>query len=432
MKCNMISNQIDFSVQGGLTFPLPHMLKVRQKFPTDEVADIVGATRNTIEMLKLKNLMGKRIAIAVGSRRIANLEDILRTSVRCLKEYGAIPFIVPAMGSHGQATAEGQRQLLADLGITEEKVDAPIISSMDVIKIGEIEGGYPVYCDRLAAQADGIVICGRIKTHTSIKGTVESGLCKMMVVGLGKHIGATCFHQHGYHRLAEILLKGAEMFLKNTNILFGIGIVENAFDRVMRVEAIAPDLLIEREAELLLEAKRNMPRFLLDEIDVLIIQRMGKDISGAGMDPNITGRAVTPLPLKALLPIKCIVVLDITEASHGNATGIGGADITTKHVVNKIDFNAMYTNIITSRAFAAAKLPIILNNDEEAIRVAIKCISSYHPEDVKVVRILDTLHMTEIEVSDNYFSTLCNNENFEILGKSELRFNRFGRLVYER
>lgn len=425
----MIPDQIRFSIQGGLGFPLPKMIKVRQKFPADEVADIAATTRDTIEALKLGNLSGKRIAITAGSRKIANLEKILRATVCCLKEHGAVPFIVPAMGSHGQATAEGQQQLLADLGIIEERVDAPIISSMDVVKIGELEGGYPIYCDRVAAQADGIVVCGRIKPHTSIKGIVESGLCKMMVVGLGKHTGAACFHRQGYHRLAEILPKSAEVFLKNTNILFGLGIVENAFDRTMRVEAIAPERLIEREAELLEEAKRNMPRFLLDEIDVLIIQRIGKDISGAGMDPNITGRAVTPLPMKAPIPIKCIVVLDITESSHGNATGIGGADITTKRVVEKIDFNAMYTNVMTSGALVAARLPVILNNDEEAVRVAIKCTPRERIEDVKVVRILDTLHMTEIEVSENYLPALCGNDRFEILGESALRFDERGSLI---
>jgi hypothetical protein len=425
----MIPDQVQFLIEGGLNFPLPKMIKVRQKFPADEVADVIAATRDEIKKLNLGDLSNKRIAITAGSRKIANIEKILRTIVHCLKEHGAVPFIVPAMGSHGKATAEGQERLLADIGITEERVGAPIISSMDVVKIGELRAGYPIYCDCVVAQADGVVVCGRIKPHTSIKGVVESGLCKMMVVGLGKHTGATCFHRQGYCQLAEILPKSAEVFLRSINILFGLGIVENAFDRTMRIEAITPEHLIERETALLKEAKQNMPRFLLDKIDVLIVQRIGKDISGAGMDPNITGRTVTPLLMKAPTLIKYIVVLDVTELSHGNATGIGGADITTKRVVKKIDFNAMYTNVIASGALLAAKLPVILNNDEEAIRVAIKCASREHIKDVTVVRILDTLHMTEIEVSENYLPTLYDNDRFEILGESALRFNECGDLI---
>lgn len=300
---------------------------------------------------------------------------------------------------------------------------------MDVVKIGEILCGYPIYCDRKAMEADGIVVCGRIKPHTSIKGTVESGLCKMMVVGLGKHSGATCFHRQGYHKLAELLPRGAKLFLEKANILFGLGIIENAFDSTLRVEAITPEGIIEREVELLEEAKQNMPQFLLDEIDVLIIQRIGKDISGAGMDPNITGRTITPLSMKVPIPIKCIVALDITDASKGNATGIGGVDITTRHLIKKIDFKAMYTNVMTSGALAAAKLPIILNSDEEAIRAAIRCAPREKIEDVKIVYIQDTLHMTEIDISNNYFPLLSNNNNLEFVGESELKFNEYGSLI---
>jgi len=424
----VIPKKISYSIQGGICFPLPKMIKVRQNFPADEVEDIMDNTRKTIESINLGNLTGKRIAITAGSRKITNLANIIRSTVRCLRDRGAMPFIVPAMGSHGQATAEGQLQLLSKLGITEEKVGAPIISSMDVVKIGELNGGYPIYCDSVAAQADGIVVCNRIKPHTSIKGTVESGLCKMMVVGLGKHAGATCFHRQGYHKLAKILLESAHVFLKNANVLFGLGIVENAYDRTLHVEAILPDLLIKRESELLIKAKDNMPQFLLPEIDVLIIRQIGKDISGAGMDPNITGRAITPLPMKSQIPIRNIVVLDITEASQGNATGIGGADITTKEVIEKNDFNAMYTNVMTSGALRAARLPIILNNDNEAIRVAIKCTPRERIEDVKVVCIQDTLHMTDILVSENYLPYIKKNERFKILGEERLQFDKFGRL----
>lgn len=426
----MISKKIQFSIEGGLDFSFPKMVKVHQKFSNTELTDITKATRNTLEALHLKNLAGKKIAITAGSRKIANLVEILKTTVCYLRELGTSPFIVPAMGSHGGATEEGQRQLLSDLGITEQSVNAPIISSMNVIQIGVLEGGYPIFCDQVAAEADGIVVCGRIKPHTSISGEIESGLCKMMVVGLGKHKGATCFHRQGYDKLVKILPESARIFLKNTKILFGLGILENAFDHTLKVEAVFPQNLIEREAALLEYAKQNMPRFLLDEIDVLIVDQIGKDISGAGMDPNITGRAITPLPVKTSIQIKNVVVLDITAASHGNATGIGGADITTKQVIDKINFNSMYTNVMTSGALVAAKLPVILNNDEEAIRVALRCTPRENIKDVKIVRIKDTLHLTDIEVSENYLPMILNNDRFEILMKGiSFQFDKHGMLL---
>lgn len=426
----MVPATIQFSIQGGLDFSLPKMLKVRQKFSQTKLDDIAKATRQTIEALRLRDLTGKRIAITAGSRKIANLVEILHTTVGYLRELGANPYIVPAMGSHGGATAEGQLQLLADLGITERSVNAPIVSSMNAVQIGVLAGGCPVFCDQAAAAADGIVVCGRIKPHTSIKGELESGLCKMMVVGLGKHQGATCFHRQGYHKLAEILPESGNVFLNNTKILFGLGIVENAFDHTLKIEAVLPQNLIETEAALLEYAKQNMPRFLLDEIDVLIVDQIGKDISGAGMDPNITGRAVTPLPVKTPARIKNIVVLDITDASHGNATGIGGADITTKQVIDKIDFNSMYTNVMTSGALIAAKLPVILNNDKEAIGVALRCTPREHIADVKVVRIKDTLHLTDIEVSENYLPQIAADNRFELLMPgASFQFDRLGRLL---
>lgn len=420
----MLPNRILFSIQGGLDFALPKMARVRQLFPRSDLSDVCAETRRTIEALNLGDLGGKHIALTAGSRKITNLPEILRTTAEYLRTLGAIPFVVPAMGSHGGATAEGQVTLLRELGITEESVGIPIRSSMDVVQIATTEGNHPVFCDKLAAEADGIVVCGRIKPHTSINGEIESGLCKMMIVGLGKHRGATSFHRQGYHRLAQILPADAEAFLKNANILFGLGIVEDAADQTLKIEAIRPGELIEREKSLLAYAKRMMPRLLLSEIDVLIVDRIGKDISGAGMDPNVTGRSITPLPVKIDTDIKSIVVLDITDASHGNATGIGGADITTKRAVEKIDFAAMYTNVFTSGALGAARIPVVLDTDEEAIRVAMKCIPKGNIRDVRIVRIKDTLHLTDIEVSENYLPEISDDSRFAIktLGM-DLRFD---------
>ena len=426
----MIPERIEFSLEGGMDFPLPRMVKVRQKFDNAAIGDIAKATRAAIEAVPLPDLAGRCIALTAGSRQIPNLAEILKTTSACLKERGAMPFIVPAMGSHGGATAKGQAQMLEGYGITEESVGMPILSSMETVQIGMLANGYPVYCDKYAAEADYIAVIGRIKPHTSISGDIESGLCKMMVVGLGKHAGATSFHRQGYDKLAEILPEGAQVFLSRGNILFGLGIVENAFDTTMRIEAVPPQALIEQEKKLLALAKENMPRLLLDKIDVLIIDRIGKDVSGAGMDPNVTGRVIAPVPVKIGTDIKLIAVLDVTPASHGNATGIGGADITTKEVIKKIDFQATYTNVFTSGALMAAKLPVIVNSDEEAIRVCLRCAPCEKVENVRVVRIRDTLHLSEIEVSENYLPALSTDMRFEVLSKGkELCFDTDGRII---
>ena len=397
---------IPICVQGGMDFPLPPLMRVKQKFSADRVENIGQTVRRELKKLDGVELFGKRIAITAGSRRIANLPEILRETVCYLRSKGAEPFIVPAMGSHAGATAAGQADFLRGLGLGEKELGAPIVSEMETVPLGTLAGGYTVYCDKNAFGADGIIVCGRIKPHTSIRGKVESGLCKMMVVGLGKHCGATSFHRQGYFNLAEILPAGGALFLEKAPVLCGLGIVENAYDQTARIEVIPPERLIEREEQLLNLARSLMPRFLLDEIDVLVVDQLGKDISGAGMDPNITGRTITPLPMEAPVRIGSIVALHLTKVSHGNATGIGGAEFTTKQFIREIDFGQTYTNVLTSGAVIAAQLPLILKNDEEAIRAALRCAPRPGIDEVKTVRILDTLHMGEILVSENYLPYL--------------------------
>lgn len=421
--------KVNFSIQSGLDFPLPKMLKVKQHFEDEHIDDISEVTLKTLQSLNLPELAGKRIAITAGSRGIANFPLILKIIVDFLNQKGAEPFIIPAMGSHGGATAEGQQKMLHNLGISEDTIGAPIVSNMEVEQLGQLPNGYPVYFSKTAIEADGVIVCNRIKPHTSIRGIVESGLCKMLVVGLGKHLGATAFHRQGYHKLAEILPQGAKVLLEKANVLFGLGIVENAFDETVCIEAIPTTELIKRESELLNLARKSMPQFFLDEIDVLIVERIGKDISGAGMDPNITGRAITPLPMSAPVPINCIVVLNLTEASHGNATGIGGADIITRQLVEKINFGDTYTNVLTSGALIAARLPIVLGNDWEAVRAAIRCAPREHLRDVKIVRILDTLHLSDIQVSENYLPLVQQDPHIELNGESSLSFDMDGRLL---
>lgn len=421
---------IPLKIQGNMEDCLPPMLRVRQNFPGRGIQDVKRAVLDTLMRLPLGNIKGKRIAITAGSRRIANLPLILKILGEYLYSLGASPFIVPAMGSHGEATADGQAEVLKNLGITEESTGMDIVSDMETVCLGITDGGCRIYCGKTAAEADGIVVCGRIKPHTSINGIVESGLCKMMVVGLGKHKGAAEFHSQGYSRLADILPEGGRMFLRKAPVLFGLGIVENARDETMVIEAMMPGRLLEREADLLQLARQNMPRFLVDEIDVLIVDQLGKDISGGGMDPNITGRAITPLPRTPSVPIHCIVVLDITGPSHGNANGIGAADLTTCRVAESINFNAMYTNILTSGAYMAAKLPVILKDDETAIRAAACCTPKRGKKYVKMVHIRDTLHLSEIEVSDNYLEEIKRKNRIEVLSEpKQLRFDGDGRIV---
>lgn len=425
----MTFESIKFSVQGGLDFSLPEMLRIRQHFDSSHISDPAHETRIALEALQLPCLRGKKIGITAGSRRIANLPVVLGAVGQFLREAGAQPVIIPAMGSHGGASADGQTQLLANLGITEQTAGMPIESCMETEKIGVLPNGFPVWCSKTALSCDGILVCGRVKPHTSIRGQVESGLCKMMAVGLGKHRGAAEFHRQGYTHLAELLPQIGQVFLDSGKIIGGLALIENALDQTAVIQAVSVENFIAHEASLLEIARQKMPRFFMDEIDVLVVKRFGKDISGAGMDPNITGRSITPLPMSAPVPIKVIVALELTPASHGNATGIGGADITTRHVVEQIDFGHTYTNVLTSGALAAARLPIVAEHDLQAIRAAMHCVPRENVNDVKLVCIDDTLHMTDILVSANYLPILERNERIKILGKETLHFDKQNRLL---
>ena len=428
----MYFEKVSIHLQGDLSFPLPPLHRVLQEFDQSQLSapEKEASTRDALSFLKTENLSGKTIGITAGSRKIQNLEHILKTAVCILKDAGATPIIIPAMGSHGNATAEGQAKLLESLGITETALGAKIVSSMDTEQIGQIKD-WPVFCSKTALQCDGIIVCGRIKPHTSIRGYVESGLSKMMVVGLGKHLGATMFHRQGYQNMASLLPKGARIFLDRLPVLCGLGIIENAYDQTALIEYVPIDHFIDQEHCLLEAARQKMPRFLLDEIDVLIVRQLGKEISGGGMDPNITGRSITPLPMTAPTPILTIVALNLTEASHGNATGIGGADIIPRHLLDTVDLESTYTNVLTSGALTAAKLPIVLPDDEAAIRTALSCAPRKHIDDVKIVYIQDTLHLGELWVSENYRT--CAEKCSELRWTSDTRqlsFDASGNLIF--
>ena len=318
-----------------------------------------------------------------------------------LKAMGAAPFIVPAMGSHGGATAEGQRELIAGYGVTEATMGVPVVSSMATTVIGETEGGIPIHVSTDALAADLIVPVARVKPHTDFRGPVESGLCKMLAVGLAKHVGCSRLHREGFARFGELIPDVAARILERTKVGFGIAIVENAYDETARIEAVPGTDFLRREPELLAEAKRLMARILLPAIDVLVIERIGKDISGSGMDSNIVGRTV-----KGTLPgydgpeIKRIVVLGLTEATHGNAIGIGLADFTIDEAVARIDRDFTYANSIASGNPEAGRIPIALADEAEAIRAALGCTPGVDLARPRIVRIANTLSIGTIEVSE--------------------------------
>ena len=409
-------DQIKVTLEGGLNYDFPRMVEVEQHFPRKRVVDIGQTVRFQMEKIDSNSFTGKRIAITVGSREIAGLVDILQGIGGLLRSCDAQPFIVPAMGSHGGATADGQVQILEGVGITEESIGMPILSSMETVEVARFEDGTPLYCDRLAFEADGIVICNKIKPHADFKGDYESGLVKMLTIGLAKHKGATALHDHGFDRFHEVLPRAAQLLLGKLPVLFGVAILENAFHELMAVEIISPEKIMTKEKELLIDAKKNIARLLLPVIDLLIIDEIGKNISGEGMDPNVTGRPGSGLNEGFEAPrIQKIVVLDVTDVSHGNGVGIGMADITTLRCVNQIDFNAMYTNAVTATILDPAKIPLVMNDDREALALALRTCNRVTPQSARVVRIKNTMDLNRILVSESCLPDVIANKDLSVI-----------------
>ena len=419
-------------VPGGFEVDIPPLTPIAQHFPRLQVEDVAAAARAAIDRLELGRLDGRSIAITAGSRGIPGIVEVLKATVAALVERGARPFLVPAMGSHGGATAEGQVEVLARYGVVEAAIGAPIRATMETVVVGRLPGGTELHADRYAAAADGIVVFNKIKPHTGFKGPIESGLAKMLVIGLGKHAGARVIHGCGMANFAELIPQAAAGLIAKLPILFGLGLVENAWGRPALVEAIRPQHILAREAEILVEAKKLISRLLLPEIDVLIVDRIGKDVSGSGMDPNVTGRSATNLPGFTAPPIEKIIVRGLTEQTHGNAVGIGLADFTTARVVAQIDYVAMYTNAFSARVMRGARLPVILANDRDALMGALQTCFGVEPARAKVVRIRDTKHLERIAVSQAVLDEIEGSPEFEILGPAEpLRFDADGNLLGE-
>ena len=423
----MISDNIDVKIAGGLDFPLGKMVRVKQNFEAPIIDDIprVIAEEFKKEAIVRTIKAGQTIAVGCGSRGIANIDVITRAVISELKAAGAQPFIFPCMGSHGAATAEGQKNVLEGYGITEEAIGVPIRATMETVIVGHLTDGTPVHMDANAAKADGIVVINRIKPHTAFRGATESGLTKMLAIGIGKIVGAATYHQHGMDMFPSLLPKVRDVNIKARNVMFGVGVVENAYDQTAVIEIIPAHKIGEREPFLQDLAKRNMPKLNFTDIDVLVIDEMGKNISGAGYDPNITGRNRRAVEWNNELTVQKIVVLGLTPESHGNATGIGGADVTTMRLYRSIDIGATYANVITSMNLDGAAIPIVMNTDREAIALAVKTVVRKKVDECRIVRIKNTLSLGQIDISENMISEIQDKPDlFEVISTpSEFLFD---------
>jgi acyl-CoA synthetase (AMP-forming)/AMP-acid ligase II len=428
----MIPEKIEVNIAGGLNISLPSMARVRQKFDSTKLADIPGAIQREFQRPEIRERVkpGQVIAVGCGSRGIANIAQIAYAVIAELKALGAKPFIFPCMGSHGAATAEGQKKVLETYGITEASTGVPIRATMETTIVGHLADGTPVHMDKYASEADAIVVINRIKPHTGFRGATESGLTKMLAIGIGKITGAATYHTHGMDRFPDLLPQIREVNISQRNVIFGVGIVENAYDETAYIEIIPAEKLKTREPDLQVMAKKNMPQLFFDDIDVLIIDEMGKNISGAGFDPNITGRNRRNVKWQDTPRVKKIVVLGLTRVSQGNATGIGSADVITMRLYKELDVASTYANVITSMNLDGGGIPIIMNNDHDAIALAVKTVVRVKPEDCRIVRIRNTLHLGEIEVSNALLDEVRRqSERFEIAEAAlEMKFDAQGNL----
>ena len=403
---------------------LPRMIRVRQIFGRGriEVADIPSAVTARISLPGLGDYIkpGKRIAITCGSRGIANVSIITKAIVDFVKSRGAKPFVVPAMGSHGGATAEGQKALIESYGVTEEFIGCPILSSMETVVIGNSDEGHKVRIDKNAAEADGIIVAGRIKPHTDFHGVYESGLMKMMAIGLGKREGADICHQKGFGHMAHMIPLFGKTVLKHAPIVLGFGIMENAYSETCKFVALQPNEIEQEEPKLLDEARTHLPRICFKSTDVLVADRIGKDIAGTGLDPNVTGTSpCTPFIAEGGITALRTAILDLTDETHGIAFGIGAAHVITKRLFDKIDYDATYINAVTSRGVDFVRIPLIVDTDREAVQLALRtCIGndSDHP---RIIRITDSFHTEYLRISEAMVQEAKVNPRIEIVSDPE-------------
>jgi len=400
------------------------LTKVRNHFPDNSITDIKKVCRQ--ELIKLSGVIEKNtsIGIGVGSRGIDNIKIIVKEVVDFIKANDAHPFIIPAMGSHGGATAEGQTEILAAYGITEAYLGAPIRSSMEVVEISNENPPNPFFMDKYAYESDGVILINKIKPHTDFHSTFESGLVKMSVIGLGKEHGAAAIHHFGVYGLTDLIPQTAEVIFRTGKILGGLALIENANDKTMMIQAIEGKNIIAHEPKLLEIARSNRPMLPSDLIDLLLIDRMGKNISGAGIDTNIIGRIKIYGQSEPEKPrIRSITVSDLTEESHGNAIGIGLADVITRKLYDKINFETTNKNVSTSSFLERGKIPFIAESDYEAMKLALRNCGVVKYGSERIIRIKDTSHLNELYISDVILHELKDNPQIEQTGQKTNIFN---------
>ncbi len=415
----------------------PKIALVEQEIPTPRVDDVPGAIRAEMARLGVaaKVRPGMRVAVTAGSRGINGIPTILRTVVGELTRLGAEPFLVPTMGSHGGATAEGQLAVLHSLGVTEEVIGCPIHSSMETVQLGKTPEGIPVHIDRLAAQADGIVVVNRIKAHTEYTGPVESGWLKMLTIGVGKHQGALMAHKNALQLTYPVAIVAvAREIIRRAPLLFGLGLIENAYDETAEVVAAWPADFEATERAMLVRAKTLMPRLPFQKLDILIVDEIGKEISGSGMDPNIIGRRMVFGEAELTTPvITRIVVRDLSAKTYGSGSGIGLADFTTKRLVDKLDHRPTYINCLTAMTPEKARIPMTGENDREAIEWAFLTAGNVPPPAARLVRIANTLHLDRFYASEALRTEIEADGRLRVVGEWQpMAFDALGNLLPER
>jgi hypothetical protein len=410
------------------------MVTIRQQFERPRVDDLAGSVQTTLERLDLGRIIrpGQSVALTAGSRGIANIPSILRATAAFLRKLGAQPFIVPAMGSHGGGTAEGQRHILESYGITEEFTGVPIRASMDVISLGTTPEGYPVYLDRHASEADHIGVVARVKPHTGFSGPIESGLLKMMMIGLGKHVGALAYHRLLLEEPYDRVVRSVSRVMRaKAPIAFGLGIVENAYDETALLQGVGPAEFESKEEELLVLAKQWLAKLPWREADLLIIDEIGKNISGSGMDTNIVGRkrAFRGQESTGQPKMRHIYVRGLTSTTHGNAAGIGLADFTSTRLIKSMNYRATVINCLTAGYPEGAILPVHFETDREVIEAALVIIGRREPHEARVLRIRNTLDVETLEASEACLAEPSRQSKLDVLGAPwELAFDSQGSL----
>lgn len=394
---------------------LPKVVKVRQFFDRTKLENVRESMLEKFNSCDIDIKPGDRIAITAGSRGITDFVLLLKTTVEYVKSRGGEPFIVPAMGSHGGATAEGQVDVLRGYGITEETVGAPIVSSMEVVQIGITPKGLPVYIDKNACEADGIILLNRVKYHTSFQGKYESGLFKMMAIGLAKHKGAMLTHLLSYYNMAENVETIGKIGIEKLNIICGVASLENGYNEIADVFVLTKEEIVEKEPEILRRSKEMMPRICLDNIDALVVQEIGKEISGAGMDTNVIGRYSTTA-ISGGPKITRLGILDMTEKSHGNSSGMGFADCMTQRIYDKMSIKDVYVNGLTDISTMSCMVPVVLPTDKMVCQVLVKGSAKVDFKEAKLVLIKNTLELDEIYMSEAAVREISQDKSFEICG----------------